>query len=209
MTDPLINGFDVTVRGQAYVAHGKDRTISTFGPITFFLPEKVEIANGKKKIEKTVGKRKTVTWEPQTKHVSTLVENVALYVVTRRLLPEYFRTNMPEASGVRTCSIVPGGIKAARKPQSMALSTDKPVAEMTLPELKVYAKLRDLTLDLSNFTDPKSAREAIQYAIEEKKRAAEEASKAPEAPPEPIDPNAPSFAHVVPSVQTDEDDLLG
>lgn len=169
MAEKTIVGYDVTVRGTYYGANGKDREVKTFGPITFFIPETVEIPNGKKRIEtKGFGGTKIVKYEAQTTKKSVTTPNVALYVVQRQLLPAWLEENKTGVTSFRTCSIVPNGLKRVVRPAKDAISVDKPVAEMNVAELKVYAKLKDLNVPVEAFVDLESAREMVEVALEEK-----------------------------------------
>lgn len=190
-SEKMIDGFEVTVRGQLYLVNGKDRTTGTYGPVTFFLPPVVELPNGKKKVEKIVGGKKTYQWVPQTKKSSVTVENVANYVVQRRLLPDWIAEHFPNASGHRTCHVIPGGIKPAKRPASEVQSLDKPLAQMSVTELKIYCKLHGLIVELSGFSKAQDAYQAVQMALDEKKEADRKAALPPEEPAEPRDPNAP------------------
>lgn len=201
-TNNMINGYDVCVRGQFHRASGKDRTIGVFGPVTFFLPEVVEIPNGKKKVDVTRGGKITSQWEPQFKKVSVTVENVALYIIQRRLLPTWLAENYPDCVRFRTCSIVPGGMKRAWRPASEAVLLDKPVSEMSLAELRAFCHLRGLNVALQGFSKVEEAREAVQFELDQ--LAAAKAPTPEPAPQDPQDPNAPEDGAKVP----DEENLF-
>lgn len=164
--EKTIVGYEVTVRGQYQSASGKDRTLKTFGPVTFFLPEYVEIPNGKKRVNKTVDGRIVQGWEPQFKKSAVTVENVALYVVQRRLLPTWLSEHHQDAVTFRTCTIVPGGMKRVVRAAKDAVILDKPVSEMSLHELAAFCKMKGLNVPVTAFKVVEEAREAVQFEID-------------------------------------------
>jgi hypothetical protein len=186
----MIEGFNVTVRGQFYRASGRNRTVGVFGPVTFFLPPTVTIPNGKKKIKYKIDGQEVFRHEQQFKRESILTPNVALYVVQRRLLPTWLAENHPDSVRARTCSIIPGGIKKAIRPAADAVGLDKPVKDMSLQELEAFCKLKGIILDLTAFTrsengEPNEAREAVQYELDvltENKRTAKAGENGTEPP---------------------------
>lgn len=169
--DPTKNiaGYEVTVRGQYQSISGKDRVLKNYGPVTFFLPEYVEMPNGKKRVNKTVDGRVVQTWEPQFKKSAVTIDGVALYIVQRRLLPTWLGEKYPDAAQFRTCSIVPGGMKRVMRPAKDAVILNKPVAEMSKHELAAYCKMHGLDVQVMAYADAAEAAEAVQFAIDEKK----------------------------------------
>ncbi len=168
MSQPeMIVGYDVTVRGQYQSASGKDRILKTFGPATFFLPEYVEIPNGKKKVQKTVNGHINQVWEPQTAKRAVTVDNVALWVIQRRLLPTWLAEHHPDCTTFRTCAIVPGGMKRVFRPKSEMLDMNKSIDEMSIPELKHFCSMKQIAVPVSAFTDVKEAREAVRFELEQ------------------------------------------
>lgn len=164
--EKMVIGYDVTVRGTYYSASGKDRILANFGPVTFFMPEIVEIPNGKKKVETTVEGTKRVTFVPQTKKSSVAVDGVALWVVQRRLLPTWLAENHPTSVGFRTCQITPGGMKRIQRPASQVVNLEKPVSEMSMQELAAFCKLKNLNTPVSAFKDVAEARLAVAAELD-------------------------------------------
>jgi len=164
--DNLVPMYECTVRGQYQAQDGRNRILKTFGPVTFILPEYVEIPNGKKRVNKTVDGTVVQTWEPQFKRCAITTDNVALYIVQRRLLPTWLATAHTDCATFRTCSIVPGGLRRVMRPAKDAQVYDKPVSEMSLQELVSFCKTRQLSVQVLAFTDVKEAREAVLYELE-------------------------------------------
>jgi len=157
----MITGYNCVVRGTFHAASGKDRVLKTFGPATFFLPEYVEIPNGKKKSEVIVNGAKRIVIQSLTKKSSVAADNVALYIVQRRLLPTWLAENHPDAIGFRTCSITPGGMKRVQRPESELVNLDRPVDQMSLQELTAFCKMKNLNVPVSAFKDVHEARVAV------------------------------------------------
>lgn len=162
----LVPCYEVKVRGQYQAADGKNRILKTFGPVSFILPEYVQIPNGKKRVEKIVNGHKLQNWEPQFKKSAVTVENVALYIVQRRLLPPWLAENHPDCVTFRTCSIVPGGLRRVMRPEKETLVLDKPIEAMSLQELIIFCKNKNINLALAAFSDVKDAREAVLYELD-------------------------------------------
>lgn len=163
----LIACYNVTVRGSFYSASGKDRILRSFGPVTFTLPEHVEIPNGKKRVEKIVNGKKVQEWVPQVAKRSVTSENVALWVVQRRLLPTWLAENHPDGTAFRTCQIVPNGIKRALKTAKEIQDPSKTIWEMSIPELSAYCKMKSVNVAVSAFTNVDDARQAVQAELDE------------------------------------------
>lgn len=161
--EKMVTGYEVTVRGQYQSVNGKDRTLRNFGPAVFFIPEYVEIPNGKKKVNKKVDGRTVQMWEPQTKKCAATTDNVALYVVQRRLLPTWLAEKHPDAAQFRTCNIVPGSMKRVTRKASDVILLDKPIAEMSMQELAAFCKMKGLNVPVTAFADVKEARETVEF----------------------------------------------
>lgn len=180
--EKLIVGYDVTVRGQYHAASGKDRILKTFGPVTFFLPEYVEIPNGRKKVQRVVDGRLTQMFEPQFAKKSIATDNVALWVIQRRLLPTWLAQNHPDCVTFRTCQITPGGMKRVQRPAADAIILDKPVREMSIHELAAFCKMKNLVVPVSAFKDVEEARAAVLMEMESAGVSSPRASDAAAAP---------------------------
>lgn len=179
MPEDMVVGFDVTCRGQYYASSGKDRLLKVFGPVTFFLPEYVEIPNGKKKTEKMIDGVKRTVHEPQTKRSSVAVDNVALWVIQRRLLPTWLAENHPDQVGFRTCQVTPGGMKRVQRPASQVINLDKKVTEMSMQELAAFCRMKNLNVPVSAFKDVVEARAAVIAEMDPASGAAEAAAALP------------------------------
>jgi hypothetical protein len=164
--ESLVVCYEATVRGQYQSADGKSRVLRTFGPVTFVLPEYVDIPNGKKRVNKTVDGSIVQSWEPQFKKSAITTENVALYVVQRRLLPSWLADHHKDCVVFRTCAIVPGGLRRVMRPAKDAQVLDKPLDQMSIPELASFCKVRGLNVQVSAFGNVVDAREAVKYELE-------------------------------------------
>lgn len=158
-------GYDVTVRGTYQAASGKDRILKTFGPVTFFLPEYVEIPNGKKKVQKMIDGRVVQTWEPQFAKRAATADDVALWVIQRRLLPSWLADHHPDCTTFRTCAIVPSGMKRVIRPKTAIVNLNKSIDDMTLPELKHFCAMKQIPVAVSAFANVEEAREAIRFEM--------------------------------------------
>lgn len=206
--EKVVPAYEVVVRGQYHSASGKDRILKTFGPVTFYLPETAEVPAGRKLITKKVNGKDVKVSEPQTAIHSITKENVALYVVQRRLLPTWLVENMPDAVSFRTCYIVPGTLKRVLVPASSVAKLQKPVSEMSLVELKAFCQAKGLSTQVSAFKDVLEARAAVEAEM------AGMGQIAPSAPEKAqnsgisgdVDPETPVVAPTAPAGVLDEDE---
>lgn len=162
----MIVGYDVTVRGQYYSADGKNRVLKNFGPVTFFLPEYVTIPNGKKKIPKTIGGHVQHVVEQQYAKRAVTENDVALWVIQRRILPGWLGDHYPDCTTFRTAHIVPGSMKRVMRPKSEAVVLNKAIEDMSMPELKAFCSQHHLAVPISAFGDVKDARMAVQLEVD-------------------------------------------
>lgn len=195
-----IVGYDVTVRGSYYSADGNKRVLKVYGPATFFIPEFVEIPNGKKKVVKKDGDKViSTTYVPQTAKRAVTIPNVARYVIMRRILPTWLAENHPDGVTFRTCDIVPGSMKRVMRDKSQALILDKPIKEMSLQELAAFCKLKSINTPISAFDDAAEARKAVQYEIDlQNGRGGAGVTEAPDEDAE-LSPSAPPEDEEVPT----------
>lgn len=161
-TSPQVVCYQVSVRGNYYASDGKNRILKGYGPVTFTVPEYVEIPNGKVKKEKVVNGKKSFEIIQTFKKTAITTENVALYIVQRKLLPAWLVAEKPDCVSFRTCSIIPGGLKRVIKPVSEVANLKKDIKDMVMPELKAYAKAEELSIDPTMFGTLQEAREAVQ-----------------------------------------------
>lgn len=166
--------YEVTVRGNYYAASGKDRLLKTYGPVTFTLPEKVEIPNGKKRIEKDLGGgKKSAEVVQMFKTVPVTDENVALYIVQRKLLPTWLADNKADCVTFRTCQVIPNGIRRVIVPAEKVVVLKKEIKDMSMQELKAFAKLNNLPVDPNMYGSVQEARQAVKDEMEFKALAGE------------------------------------
>lgn len=177
-----VTGYEVTVRGQYFARNGKDKFLKNYGPITFFLPEVVDIPDGREIKKSTVGGKLTQVSTPKTARRSVTTGNVAMYVIQRRLLPVYLEEKFTDYVTFRTCHIVGSLRRVVRPATDIQDLENKPLEKMSLAELKTFCVIKRLDIPITAYRDTAEACEAVRQALEDAKQAAARAKKPSEIP---------------------------
>jgi len=158
----MVEGYEVTVRGQFYARDGKMKILKVFGPETFFIPKEVEVEAGRKIENKTVNGQLMRKGVPVFRKCDGLV--AAQHIIQRQLLPARLTENYPGSDGFRTCHIV--NKKKVSKPADEVRLIDKmPLSKMTLGELQAFCKKRNIQLPVDQFGSPEDACEAVKQEL--------------------------------------------
>lgn len=166
MTTQQTMGFKVTCSGQYYAGSGRDKQLKMFKQEVFYIPQTVEIAIGRKFIEKLNKDGKKIKISvPDKKTVSG--KAAAQHVIQRRLLGTRLAEKFEDFAGVRTCQIL--DIRPSAIPAEHIIDITRPVEQMTLNELKTLVALESLDTNPAMFADLEDARMAIAQELREKK----------------------------------------
>lgn len=162
-------GFAVTVAGQYYAGTGRDKLIKSYKAEVFYIPEVVEIAIGRKYVEKQNADGKKIRVSvPDKKSVSG--KTAALHVIQRRFLAARLQERYPDYTGFRTCQII--DIKPSVIPAEHVVDITRPVKNMNLVELKTICAMESLNTNPSMFADLDDARSAVASELAENRKKA-------------------------------------
>lgn len=155
----MAKGFRIIVTGQYYAGAGREKVLKVYKSETFYIPETVEIVNGRDIVMKDLPNGKKVkTTVPRKQTVSGA--KAASHVIQRRYLAARLTDKYPDYAGFRTCQIV--DIQpVAEIPAGELVDLSKPVNQMNLYELNVLCATESLVSKPSMFADLQDARLAI------------------------------------------------
>jgi hypothetical protein len=161
-------GYQVTCGGQYYAGTGRDKLVKTFKSEVFYIPQVVEIAIGRKYVEKAgPNGTKTRISVPDRKTVNGL--KAAQHIIQRRLLAARLTEKYVDFTGVRTCQILDSK-QVAEIPAEHIVDTTRPVKNMNLVELKTICAMESLNVNPAMFADLDDARSAVEQELKTVKR---------------------------------------
>lgn len=156
-------GYVVTVRGQYFASGEHKRAIKTYGPESFFLPEKQTIRVGYEYKMITVEGAKIKRSLPKMQEVNSLA--YALHIIQRYLLPARLAVKYPDYIRFRTCVITNTRRSTPKDLATLSTSEDN-IKEMSLEQLRVVANLKGLVIPLDSFATVQDARQAVQDELD-------------------------------------------
>lgn len=160
-------GYAVTVAGQYYAGNGRDKSLRTFAPEVFYIPETVEIVNGRKFIEKVVNGQKTKVSVDNKQIVNGL--KAAQHIIQRRFLSTRLSEKYPDYTNFRECRII--DTKSCIIPEDALIDvSNKPIKSMTLPELKVLCAMESLSTQPGAYASLDDARAVVEAEMNAAKK---------------------------------------
>lgn len=166
-----IPGYVVTVRGQYFASGEHKRAIKTYGPESFFLPEKQTIRVGYEYRMITVDGAKIKRSLPKMQEVNSLA--YALHIIQRYLLPARLAVKHPDYIRFRTC-VITNTRRSTPKDLAVLGSPEENIKDMSLEQLRVVANLKGLVIPLDSFATVQDARQAVQDELDNMRLAIKE-----------------------------------
>lgn len=180
MSNITKRGYRVTVSGQYYSGVGREKVIKTFRGEVFYVPETVEITNGRKfQFTKDKQGNKVKTSVPNRMVVNGL--RAAQHIIQRRLLHSRLAANSekyPGYTAFRTCTIM-NSEGPLPIPADQLVDLTKPVSAMTLTELHALCAAESLVNKPEMYGSLDDARQAIAQELRESRKSASPAVRAP------------------------------
>jgi hypothetical protein len=164
-------GYVVTVRGQYWAMDDRKKTIKTYGPESFFLPEKQNIRVGYEYKMIEIEGAKIKRSMPKFQEVNSLA--YALHIIQRYLLPARLASKHPDCVRFRTC-VITNTRRSTPKDTELVAVSESNVKEMSLEQLRVLANLKGLAIPLDGFASVHDARQAVQDELDNMRLAIKE-----------------------------------
>lgn len=155
-----IPGLQVTVRGQYYAAVDKGKALKIFKDEIFYLPLRMVIQTGFRKIKKEIEGRTVQRAIPFKQNVPT--REWVMHIIQRICLPSRLREKLDDFHSVRTCTIENIKEVAAIPRVEFGDLEGKNIMKMTLSELHRFCQLEGLQVPIDSFSSADDAREAVQ-----------------------------------------------